>query len=120
MEGENQRKGPGVSVTYVPEELAYAAGILPVRILGGHEPPYLADPHISGQFCILCRDCLAEGLKGRYGYLDRVAQTIGSFGWVSIGDSLVLVVNGGFIGANFCYVTVEKKDSEVKFLGHNR
>ena len=28
----------GYFCTYVPEEILYAAGVLPVRILGSHEP----------------------------------------------------------------------------------
>ena len=28
----------GYFCTYVPEEILYAANILPIRILGGHEP----------------------------------------------------------------------------------
>ena len=33
----------GYFCTYVPEEILYAANILPVRILGSHEPPALAE-----------------------------------------------------------------------------
>lgn len=64
----------GYLCTYVPEEVAYAAAILPVRILGGHEPVSLSAAYISDQFCVLCRDCLTQGLKGRYDYLDGVAH----------------------------------------------
>ncbi len=60
----------GYFCTYVPEELLYAAGVLPVRILGSHEPQDVTEPHIFGMFCPFCRDCLAQGLKGRYDYLD--------------------------------------------------
>lgn len=62
----------GYFCTYVPEEILYAAGILPVRILGSHEPQDLTEPHIFGMFCPFCRDCLAQGLKGRYDYLDGI------------------------------------------------
>ncbi len=62
----------GYFCTYVPEEILYAAGILPVRILGSHEPQDVTEPHIFGMFCPFCRDCLAQGLKGRYDYLDGV------------------------------------------------
>ena len=62
----------GYFCTYVPEEILYAAGVLPVRILGSHEPQDLTEPHIFGMFCPFCRDCLAQGLKGRYDYLDGV------------------------------------------------
>ncbi len=63
----------GYFCTYVPEELLYAAGILPVRILGTHEVQDVTEPHIFAMFCPFCRDCLAQGLKGRFDYLDGIA-----------------------------------------------
>ncbi len=67
----------GYFCTYVPEEILYAAGVLPVRILGSHEPQDVTEPHIFGMFCPFCRDCLAQGLRGRYDYLDgmMIAQS---------------------------------------------
>ena len=62
----------GYFCTYAPEEIMYAANILPVRILGSHEPQSVTEPHIFGMYCPFCRDCLAQGLKGRYNYLDGV------------------------------------------------
>jgi len=62
----------GYLCTYVPEEILYAAGVLPVRILGSHEPQDVTEPHIFGMYCPFCRDCLAQGLKGRYDYLDGI------------------------------------------------
>ncbi|MCK4341399.1 MAG: benzoyl-CoA reductase, bzd-type, subunit N [Phycisphaerae bacterium] len=62
----------GYFCTYVPEELLYAAGILPVRILGSHEVQDVTEPHIFAMFCPFCRDCLAQGLKGRFDYLDGI------------------------------------------------
>ncbi len=62
----------GYFCTYAPEELMYAAGILPVRILGTHEVQDVTEPHIFAMFCPFCRDCLAQGLKGRFDYLDGI------------------------------------------------
>ncbi|MCJ2512105.1 MAG: 2-hydroxyacyl-CoA dehydratase, partial [Candidatus Thermoplasmatota archaeon] len=62
----------GYFCTYVPEEILYAADVLPVRILGSHEPQDVTEPHIFAMFCPFCRDCLAQGLKGRYDYLDGI------------------------------------------------
>jgi benzoyl-CoA reductase subunit C len=62
----------GYFCTYVPEELLYAANILPVRILGAHTPQSVTEPHIFAMFCPFCRDCLAQGLQGKYNYLDGV------------------------------------------------
>lgn len=62
----------GYFCTYVPEEILYAAGVLPVRILGSHEPQSMTEPHIFAMFCPFSRDCLAQGLLGRYDYLDGI------------------------------------------------
>ncbi|MFH1749209.1 MAG: benzoyl-CoA reductase, bzd-type, subunit N [Planctomycetota bacterium] len=62
----------GYFCTYAPEELMIAAGILPVRILGSHEVQDVTEPHIFAMFCPFCRDCLAQGLKGRFNYLDGI------------------------------------------------
>ncbi len=62
----------GFFCTYVPEEILIAANILPVRILGSHEPQNVTEPHIFGMYCPFCRDCLAQGLQGRYDYLDGI------------------------------------------------
>jgi benzoyl-CoA reductase subunit C len=66
----------GYFCTYAPEEVLYAAGVLPVRILGGHETPSLVTPHIFDMWCPFCRDCLNQGLQGKYnGYLDGIMET---------------------------------------------
>ena len=63
----------GYFCTYMPEEILYAADVLPVRIFGGHEADIsVVEPHIFGMFCPFCRDCLAQGLKGKYDYLNGV------------------------------------------------
>jgi len=60
--------------TYVPEEIIYAAGMLPVRMLGSHEPQDVTDPYIFSIYCPFCRDILAQGLKERYDYLDGLVK----------------------------------------------
>ena len=62
----------GYLCTYVPEEILYAADVLPVRILGSHEPQSVTEPHLFAMYCPFCRDCLAQGLEGRYDYLDGI------------------------------------------------
>jgi benzoyl-CoA reductase subunit C len=68
------RKILGCFCTYVPEEIPYAAGVLPVRILGSHEIEDYTAPHLFGMFCPFCRDVLAQGLQGRYQYLDGICD----------------------------------------------
>ncbi len=63
----------GYFCTYMPEELIYAAGVLPVRLLGAHETEDVTERHIVSMYCPFCRDVLAQGLQGRYEYLDGIA-----------------------------------------------
>ncbi|MFH1351424.1 MAG: 2-hydroxyacyl-CoA dehydratase [Pseudomonadota bacterium] len=69
------RKILGYMCTYMPEEILYAADVLPIRIMGSHEPQNVTEPHILGMFCPYCRDVLAQGLLGRYDYLDAIGVT---------------------------------------------
>ncbi|MBW1828500.1 MAG: 2-hydroxyacyl-CoA dehydratase [Deltaproteobacteria bacterium] len=65
----------GYMCSYMPEEILYAAKVLPVRMLGGHEPQNVTEPHIMGMFCPFCRDVLAQGLLGKYDYCDAIGIT---------------------------------------------
>ena len=69
---ETGGKVMGYFCTYVPEEILYAADVLPVRILGSHEPQSVTEPYLFAMYCPFCRDCLAQGLEGKYDYLDGV------------------------------------------------
>ena len=41
-----------------PEEVLFAAGILPVRIVGSDEPIEKVDGHITPYGCTFCRKCV--------------------------------------------------------------
>ena len=69
---ENGGEVVGCFCSYAPEEIIYAAGHLPLRMLGSHEPQDVTEPHIFGMFCPFCRDVLAQGLKGRYNYMKGI------------------------------------------------
>jgi len=71
------KKVVGYLCTYVPEEIIYAAGLLPVRVMGSHESSSISDTHIAWVYCPHSRDVLAEGLKGRYNYLDGLVKSYG-------------------------------------------
>ena len=58
---------------YFPEELAYAAGMLPVRILARHEADDVSDKWLYGA-CYPVRDMVNQFLKGRYDYVDGLVQ----------------------------------------------
>lgn len=73
LEKNPDNKVVGYMCSYFPEEIFYAAGVLPVRILGSHEPQNVTEPHIFGMYCPFSRDVLAQGLLGRYDYIEAVA-----------------------------------------------
>ena len=60
----------GWTCTYTPEEIIYAAHILPVRILGNSGSTRLADAYCPDNMCSFCRSCFDTALKGDYDYLD--------------------------------------------------
>jgi len=65
----------GFLCSYAPEEILYAAGILPVRLVGAHESSDLVEKHLASNVaCSFCRDCLGQGLEGKYDYLDGIVQ----------------------------------------------
>ena len=67
----------GYFCTNVPEPLIYAAGILPVRIMGTGESTIDAEKYIHPMWCSFCRDCFAQGLRGHYDYLDGIVNANG-------------------------------------------
>ena len=58
--------------TYVPEEILYAADVLPIRVYGSHEASSLTEAHVFGMYCPFCRDCLAQIMDGKYDYVDGI------------------------------------------------
>ncbi len=63
----------GLLCSNLPEELIYAAGVLPVRLLGANEPENITRPYIfQAAFCSFARDCFAQALQGRYNYVDGI------------------------------------------------
>lgn len=83
----------GVYCCNVPEEMIHAAGILPVRILGGHEETTEADLHFQANVCPFIKRCFDDALKGNYDYLDglvvpnacNMVRTLYSFSKVVLG-----------------------------------
>ena len=66
----------GYLCSNLPEELVYAAGILPVRLLGANEPEDVTKPYVfQAAFCSFARDCLAQALQGRYDYVDGLSYS---------------------------------------------
>jgi benzoyl-CoA reductase subunit C len=66
----------GYFETYFPEELAYAAGILPVRIMPKHEPDDISAKWIYAS-CYPVKDIVNQFFLGRYDYVDAIVSTEG-------------------------------------------
>ncbi|MDP2645644.1 MAG: 2-hydroxyacyl-CoA dehydratase family protein [Desulfobacterales bacterium] len=65
----------GFLCSYAPEEILYAAGVLPVRLFGAQKSSDLVEKHLASNIaCSFCRDCLGQALEGEYAYLDGVVQ----------------------------------------------
>ncbi|MFO7963522.1 MAG: 2-hydroxyacyl-CoA dehydratase family protein [Desulfobacterales bacterium] len=69
---ETGKKVYGYFCCLSPEEILFAADILPVRITGTGEPLQQADLHIPPNSCPFARSCLDAGMLGHYDYLDGV------------------------------------------------
>ena len=72
-----QRKGQllaGYMCTHIPEEILYAAGILPVRILSSHLPQAITRSYLHETYCSFSHDCAYEGLQHNYDYLDLIVM----------------------------------------------
>lgn len=74
--GEWRRQGKkvvGYVCSYLPEELLFAADILPFRITGkGCTETALADSYLTRVNCSFSRCCLELALSGKYEFLDGV------------------------------------------------
>jgi benzoyl-CoA reductase subunit C len=62
----------GYLCPYLPEELPYAAGILPVRLLARYEPDDVSEYYLPTGACPPSRNILLQLIKGNYDYLAGV------------------------------------------------
>ena len=65
----------GYMCTHVPEEILYAAGIVPLRILTSHESQAMTRGYIHETYCSFSHDCAYQGLQGNYDHLDLVVTS---------------------------------------------
>ena len=77
--------------TYFPEEVAYAAGILPIRILAKHEEDDSTDRLMYGN-CYVTRDMLNQFVKGRYDYVDGIVCVESCQWWYNAFDTTTIAV----------------------------
>lgn len=69
---ESGRRIAGYFCDYVPEEILYAGGFIPVRITGGRGNVIAADKYLQSNVCSFARRCFDQALTGVYGYLDAL------------------------------------------------
>lgn len=62
----------GYFCSYCPEEIIYAAGLIPVRIFGSPASYPNQTKHLQSYYCAHCHGCLETGLRGDYDYLDGI------------------------------------------------
>jgi benzoyl-CoA reductase subunit C len=65
----------GYMCTHAPEEILYAAGIIPVRVLSAHVSQAATRSYIHETYCSFSHDCAYQGLEHNYDYLDLVVTT---------------------------------------------
>jgi benzoyl-CoA reductase subunit C len=65
----------GYMCTHVPEEILYAAGIIPVRVLSAHESQAMTRSYIHETYCSFSHDCAYQGLQHHYDYLDLITHS---------------------------------------------
>jgi benzoyl-CoA reductase subunit C len=73
-----QKKGrllAGYMCTHVPEEILYAAGIIPVRILTSRVSQAMTRSYIHETYCSFSHDCAYQGLQHHYDYLDLIVTS---------------------------------------------
>ena len=74
--------------TYFPEEVAYAAGILPVRILAQHFADDTTDRLMYGN-CYVTRDMFNQFNLGHYDYIDGIVSIESCQWWYNAFDTTI-------------------------------
>ncbi len=89
----------GYMCTHVPEEILYAAGIVPVRILSSHVSQAMTRSYIHETYCSFSHDCAYQGLVGNYDFLDLITT---SSSCIHMGEAFnVWVRFAGFEGKHY-------------------
>jgi benzoyl-CoA reductase subunit C len=89
----------GYMCTHVPEEILYAAGIIPVRILSSHVSQAMTRSYMHETYCSFSHDCAYQGLAIHYDFLDLILT---SSSCIHMGEAFnVWVRFAGFQGKSF-------------------
>jgi benzoyl-CoA reductase subunit C len=85
--------------THVPEEILYAAGMIPVRILSSHVSQAMTRSYMHETYCSFSHDCAYQGLAHHYDFLDLIVT---SSSCIHMGEAFnVWVRFAGFQGKSF-------------------
>lgn len=79
VRGEMKRTGKravGCFPYYAPEEIIYAAGMLPVGMWGGQSEIKMADRYLQSFCCSIMRENVELGMRGTYDFLSAVVIPI--------------------------------------------
>lgn len=115
LKARTGKKAVGCFPEYVPAELVYAAGMLPIGLWGGQTEISRAKEYIPAFCCSVLQSALEFGLSGVYGDIDAVIIP-------SLCDSLKCVGQDFKIGVpqirhiQFTYPQMRKIDAGVQFL----
>ena len=89
----------GYMCTHVPEEILYAAGVMPVRILTSHVSQAMTRSYMHETYCSFSHDCAYQGLAHNYDFLDLIVT---SSSCIHMGEAFnVWVRFAGFQGKSF-------------------
>src|SRR4030065_2925349 len=89
----------GYMCPHVPEEILYAAGIIPVRILSSHVSQAMTRSYMHETYCSFSHDCAYQGLAHNYDFLDLIVT---SSSCIHMGEAFnVWVRFAGFQGKSF-------------------
>lgn len=69
---ETGKKAIGCFPYYTPDEVIYAAGLLPVGLWGGQTDVKLADKYLQSFCCSIMRINVEQGMKGMYDFLSAI------------------------------------------------
>ncbi len=69
---ETGKKAVGCFPYYTPDEIIYAAGLLPVGLWGGQTGVKLADKYLQSFCCSIMRINVEQGMKGMYDFLSAI------------------------------------------------
>lgn len=69
---ETGKKAMGCFPIYLPEEIIYASGLLPVGMWGGQTAMSEVDRYIQGFCCSIMRANMELGLRGAYSFLEGI------------------------------------------------